>query len=65
MPVYEYKCDDCGKVYEELVFSSDEVVPCPDCKSKNSHKLVSLISAKGISEGCSTCVPSQCSSKFT
>ncbi|MFH1686914.1 MAG: FmdB family zinc ribbon protein [bacterium] len=65
MPMIEFKCQDCGQVYEDLVFSSDEQVPCPICKSTNAHRLISLISAKGIASGCTSCVPSQCSSKHT
>ena len=25
MPIYEYRCDDCGKISEFLVIKSDEV----------------------------------------
>ena len=65
MPIYEYKCDDCGDIFEELVSSGTETVPCPKCKSPKVHKLISLISAKGISDGCTSCVPSKCSSAAT
>lgn len=62
MPIYEYKCDDCDNIFEELVSGSTESVPCPKCRSTQVHKLISLISAKGIANGCTTCVPSKCSS---
>jgi len=65
MPLYEYKCMDCEHEFEELVGGDEPAPSCPACRSANTVKLISLISAKGIASGCSTCVPSKCSSKFT
>ena len=33
MPIYEYRCPHCNKVFEEWVHLSDaqSMVPCPDC----------------------------------
>lgn len=33
MPIYEYKCPHCGRVFEEWVKSSEahREEPCPDC----------------------------------
>ena len=33
MPIYEYQCPQCGRVFEEWVKLSDahEEMPCPDC----------------------------------
>lgn len=47
MPVFEYKCDDCGKKFEVLHKSSAnlEEVKCPDCQSLNYKKLLSSFSA--------------------
>ncbi|MEW6508316.1 MAG: zinc ribbon domain-containing protein [Bacteroidota bacterium] len=47
MPIFEYKCNDCGKKFDVLHKSSvnlEEVI-CPDCQSKNSKKLLSSFSA--------------------
>ncbi len=41
MPIYEYVCSKCQKEFEELVFSHDEVPPCPECGSKEVTKLMS------------------------
>jgi len=47
MPIFEYKCNDCGKKFDVLHKSSAnlEEVICPDCQSKNSKKLLSSFSA--------------------
>jgi len=44
MPLYEFKCEDCGKQYEELVINSDAPVKCPKCGSEKTRKLVSTFS---------------------
>ncbi len=65
MPIYEFQCTDCAHKFEDLVSGEAEKVPCPKCKSDKVLRLISLISAKGISSGCASCTPSSCSSKFT
>lgn len=42
MPIYEYKCLDCGEVSEIFLRSPDcESVRCPNCGSKNLERLLS------------------------
>ena len=31
MPILQYKCENCGKKFEELVQKYDDPVRCPDC----------------------------------
>ncbi|MBM4171506.1 MAG: zinc ribbon domain-containing protein [Ignavibacteria bacterium] len=47
MPIFEYKCNDCGKKFDVLHKSTTnlEEVNCPDCQSKNHKKLLSSFSA--------------------
>ncbi len=45
MPVFEYKCKDCGCEFEELVFGNDEV-RCPACDSDKTRKKISTFAAK-------------------
>ncbi len=34
MPILQYKCEKCGKKFEELVQKFDDPVFCPVCKEK-------------------------------
>jgi len=41
MPIYEYACDDCGKLCEVIQKVTDEPIStCPEC-SGQMHKLIS------------------------
>lgn len=78
MPIYEYVCKDCGKEFEELVFSHDEIPACPECKSGATEKLISACrtrmggaapetesestAAPSAPSGCAGCVGGDCSS---
>ena len=31
MPILQYKCEKCGKKFEELVQKYDDAVRCPAC----------------------------------
>lgn len=50
MPIFEYKCADCGAKFDELVGSPDEKVPCPKCKSAKTEKQLSVFAAS-VSSG--------------
>jgi putative FmdB family regulatory protein len=43
MPIYEFSCLNCGKVFEKLVLKDEEIqeLRCPYCNSKNIKKLIS------------------------
>lgn len=62
MPIYEYKCKDCGKVSEFLVGVTKDMseIKCNFCGSKNLDKIISgsFISTSGHiigSQGGKTC----------
>ncbi|HPC35998.1 MAG TPA: zinc ribbon domain-containing protein [Candidatus Marinimicrobia bacterium] len=64
MPLYEFECQNCGKVFEELVSSirvSETEITCPHCGFKRVKKLISA-PAIGGSTGCSSCGAKSCSS---
>jgi putative FmdB family regulatory protein len=43
MPIYEYKCWDCGQVTEVLARSThpDPELACRHCRSRNLDKMIS------------------------
>jgi putative FmdB family regulatory protein len=60
MPIYEYACKECGKVFEKFVLSrSAEPPKCPDCDSKLLERLYSTFATSTtvpLSSG--ACAPS-------
>ncbi|HDN79671.1 MAG: zinc ribbon domain-containing protein [Chloroflexi bacterium] len=42
MPIYEYRCQDCGRQVELLVRSEDAEIRCPYCGSSSLEKLLSV-----------------------
>ncbi|MGM0418793.1 MAG: FmdB family zinc ribbon protein [Thermodesulfobacteriota bacterium] len=53
MPIFEYKCKKCGKIFEEIVLSSNEDINCPECKTSDVKKLISAgaVRPDGIPKG--------------
>lgn len=42
MPIYEYRCSDCGKISEIFLRNpGSESIKCPVCGSKNLERLLS------------------------
>ncbi len=61
MPIFEYKCARCGKVFEKLCVRKDENESndCPSCGSRETERVLSLFSssrAAGVFSGAS-CAP--------
>jgi putative FmdB family regulatory protein len=46
MPLFEYRCLECGHKFEELVFGQKQIA-CPRCQSTNTQKLFSAF-ASGV-----------------
>lgn len=43
MPIYDYKCPDCGQVFELLVKASEHPGGCPHCmNNKDLERLPSI-----------------------
>lgn len=60
MPVYEYQCQRCGRVFERftLVASADPGA-CPACGARDVRRKLSTFASKGHSTGsASSCAPS-------
>ncbi|MBT7260993.1 MAG: zinc ribbon domain-containing protein [Desulfobacula sp.] len=60
MPIFEYQCNQCEKEFEKLVFiGEDKNISCPDCKSEDVEKKMSVSSFMGSSSlgKCATSSP--------
>ncbi len=48
MPIFEYRCQDCGTKFEKLVRNSDTSGPeCPSCGTQHLSKELSTFAAHG------------------
>ncbi len=55
MPIYEFTCSDCGEQFSEIRrMGEDRGVPCPQCKSINTKKMISTFASisSSSSPGC-------------
>ena len=50
MPLYEYRCRDCGSRFERFVNGKARVA-CPECESKRADRLLSVFA---VSRGSSS-----------
>ncbi len=52
MPLYEYRCEECGKIFEKLANREDEV-DCPGCGSTETTRKLGpfSIGSGGRSDG--------------
>ncbi|HDP98892.1 MAG TPA: zinc ribbon domain-containing protein [bacterium] len=64
MPIYEYKCNNCGSKFEEFqsVGASNETIVCPKCKTPKPERIFSIFgsgssSASSVNSGCSSSGP--------
>lgn len=52
MPLYEYRCESCGKVFEAYKRLSDEgAEECPGCGGRSSRVRISVFRAPGSGNG--------------
>jgi putative FmdB family regulatory protein len=50
MPIYEYRCEECGEEFELFVRSSSQAAnpTCPECDSERVKRAISLF---GLGKG--------------
>lgn len=53
MPIYEYRCSECGQEFEKWLrsMSTQDNVCCPSCGSQRVNKAVSIFGRGGASLG--------------
>jgi len=49
MPIFEYRCRECGATFEVLVSASRSAAPCKNCGSQNVEQLLSVFAVVGAS----------------
>ena len=59
MPIYEYKCAQCGTIFEKILTSAEHPVQCRSCGSEQVERQISTFA---VSSGGSTDHPSPDSS---
>jgi putative FmdB family regulatory protein len=55
MPMYEYRCEDCGRKYEQLrrMSEADQDLHCPQCGSEKVKRQFSACAIGGSTAGAS------------
>jgi putative FmdB family regulatory protein len=62
MPIYEFKCNECGEAFSEIRrMGDDKGVPCPKCRSSHTKKLISNFASISAGEPSGCPSVSQCS----
>lgn len=53
MPIYEYRCEECGRTYEQIrrMSEADKDLQCPSCESEKVKRQVSTFAAGGCGAG--------------
>jgi len=74
MPVYEYRCGQCGNRFDLLrrMAQADESVACPECQADGARRVLSIFASfsktadgstratAGSDGGCASCSSSSC-----
>lgn len=47
MPIYEYRCEDCGNEFEKLLLRTSDIPECPSCGQSHLEQLLSTFAAAG------------------
>ena len=43
MPIYEYKCDECGEIFTKIQLTyKEEKHQCPECYGDDTHRIPSV-----------------------
>jgi putative FmdB family regulatory protein len=65
MPIYEFECENCGKSFEELIYTKKDKqnICCPKCGGKKVNILMSMFGVAGTEKKVSTNSCSSCSTK--
>ena len=57
MPIFEYKCQNCGETFERFSQRATAIAPpvCPACGSKDAERIFSAFAGRVVgNSGCGT-----------
>jgi putative FmdB family regulatory protein len=60
MPIFEYRCRECGTKFEKIVTNGSLEVACNHCASKRVDKLLSVFAVSGVSREAAAAEPGPC-----
>ncbi|MCX5811751.1 MAG: zinc ribbon domain-containing protein [Proteobacteria bacterium] len=60
MPIYEYKCGDCGSISEFIILGKAEGLHCKHCNSEHLEKLLSAHNTANSSHNSMPGIPGGC-----
>lgn len=49
MPIFEYRCRDCGTQFEKISYAAKGKIVCKKCASTRVEKLLSVFAVSGAS----------------
>ena len=49
MPIFEYRCQQCGRQFEQIVWKADAQPECPGCGTSRVNRLVSSFAVAAAS----------------
>ncbi len=58
MPIYDFKCQSCSRIFESLVRETGKAVCCPNCGSQEVKRLISasyLVKTESRASGVTCC----------
>ena len=58
MPIYEYRCRECGGDFEKYVATAATAIACPSCQSDHVMRKLSVFGLKTESAGSVASMPS-------
>ena len=67
MPIYEYKCKNCGEIFEKFqsLGASNDNISCPKCNTPRPDRIFSAFSSSGIASSSGSGIGCSSSGPFT
>jgi len=60
MPIFEYRCRECGTTFEKIVPNGRTKITCNKCSSARVDKLLSVFAVSGSSREAAFSEPGPC-----